>query len=133
MNGGFCTEPLCSSLLLLSPAGDSYLDVDPPTQDPQGVRTHKERKPLAHPFFTSLGRSGSRSLNEKHIVAFIWPWGWRQGLGTGSRGGGCVSDSGEGLHSNPGGENGLEVMYSGNIGREDRGHLLDSSYPAPRP
>lgn len=39
----------------------------------------------------------------------------------------------EGLHSNPGGENGLEVMYSGNICREDRGHLLDSSYPALRP
>lgn len=39
----------------------------------------------------------------------------------------------ESLHSNPGGENGLEVMSSGNIYREDRGHLLDLSYPALRP
>lgn len=39
----------------------------------------------------------------------------------------------EGLHANTGGENGLEVMYSGNICREDHWHLLDSSYPALRP
>lgn len=38
----------------------------------------------------------------------------------------------EGLQANTGGENGLEVMYSGNICREDHQHLLDSSYPALR-
>lgn len=39
----------------------------------------------------------------------------------------------EGLQANTGGENGLEVMYSGNICREDHQRSLDSSYPALRP
>lgn len=50
---------------------------------PQGAfRTHKESKPLAYPFFTSLGQSGSWIINKKHIVASIWRWGWRSELGT---------------------------------------------------